>query len=71
MVEMAQPARPTPCPRTIALGAYVLGALERRERRALEAHLDGCATCRAELDRLAPLPRLLSLAYDAPPPDGA
>jgi predicted anti-sigma-YlaC factor YlaD len=48
------------CPRTIALGAYVLGALEREERGELETHLDGCATCRAELDRLAPLPELLS-----------
>jgi Putative zinc-finger len=48
------------CPRTIALGAYVLGALEREERDGLETHLDGCPTCRAELDRLAPLPELLS-----------
>jgi hypothetical protein len=48
------------CPRTVALGAYVLGALEREERARLEAHLETCATCRAELDRLAPLPGLLS-----------
>jgi hypothetical protein len=48
------------CPRTIALGAYVLGALDREERCELEAHLDTCAICRDELDRLAPLPGLLS-----------
>jgi anti-sigma factor RsiW len=57
------------CPRTIALGAYVLGALDREERDGLEAHLNGCATCRAELDRLAPLPELLSLVDDAQSPD--
>jgi hypothetical protein len=48
------------CPRTVALGAYVLGALEREERAELEAHLETCDICRAELDRLAPLPGLLS-----------
>jgi anti-sigma factor RsiW len=48
------------CPRTVALGAYVLGALEREERAALEAHLETCDVCRDELDRLAPLPGLLS-----------
>jgi hypothetical protein len=48
------------CPRTIALGAYVLGALERDERAELEAHLEVCPVCRAELERLAPLPGLLS-----------
>jgi hypothetical protein len=54
------------CPRTVALGAYVLGALEREERAGLEAHLETCAICRAELDRLAPLPGLLSrLTLDA------
>jgi hypothetical protein len=48
------------CPRTIALGAYVLGALDREERCELEGHLETCAICRTELDRLAPLPGLLS-----------
>jgi hypothetical protein len=48
------------CPRTVALGAYVLGALEREERAELEAHLETCGICRRELDRLAPLPGLLS-----------
>jgi anti-sigma factor RsiW len=51
----------------MSLGAYVLGALEREERAALEAHLEVCATCRLELDRLAPLPELLSrLSADEP-----
>ena len=66
------------CPRTIALGAYVLGALDRDERSELEAHLDTCVICRDELDRLAPLPGLLSrLSADeadglgAPEPDPA
>jgi anti-sigma factor RsiW len=54
------------CPRTIALGAYVLDALERDERVELERHVEMCATCRAELERLAPLPGLLArLADDA------
>jgi hypothetical protein len=48
------------CHRTTALGAYVLGALEREERAGLEAHLETCEVCREELDRLAPLPGLLS-----------
>jgi anti-sigma factor RsiW len=48
------------CPRTVALGAYVLGALERAERVRLEAHLETCAICSEELDELAPLPGLLS-----------
>jgi anti-sigma factor RsiW len=48
------------CPRTISLGAYVLGALDRLERAELEAHLEVCPTCRLELDGLAALPDLLS-----------
>jgi hypothetical protein len=66
------------CPRTIALGAYVLGALEREERSELEAHLETCPICREELDRLAPLPGLLSrlsveeaVGLAAPEPDPA
>lgn len=48
------------CPRTVALGAYVLGALDREERSGLEAHLETCHICRDELERLGPLPGLLS-----------
>ena len=37
------------------LGAFVLGALPGDARATMRAHLDGCATCRAELAELAPL----------------
>lgn len=55
------------------LGAYVVGALEHRERVELEAHLAICPACRDELAQLAPLPGLLSRltvdeAIAGPPP---
>jgi len=34
-----------------ALGAYALGVLDADEHAAVETHLAGCDTCRAELDR--------------------
>lgn len=37
------------------LGAHALGQLDADERAALEGHLAGCATCRAELDAIRPL----------------
>jgi len=42
-----------------SLGAYALGQLEGNERAALEAHLEGCARCRAELASLEPVARML------------
>jgi anti-sigma factor RsiW len=45
-----------------SLGAYALGELSREERAGLEAHLDGCPDCRAELALLAPVARLLPKA---------
>jgi anti-sigma factor RsiW len=52
------------------LGAYVLGALEQDESRVVEDHLEGCAHCRAELERLRlpadALPR--SVLQVEPPP---
>jgi Putative zinc-finger len=45
-----------------SLGAHALGQLPEEERAALEAHLDGCADCRAELESLAGIARLLPLA---------
>jgi hypothetical protein len=35
-------------------GAYLLGALSDGEREAYEHHLEACAVCRRELDRLRP-----------------
>jgi hypothetical protein len=45
--------------RRIALGAYVLGALEPAERAGIEAHLAGCAGCREELAGLVGMPAVL------------
>jgi hypothetical protein len=45
---------------TMSLGVYLLGALDTAERAEVEAHLDGCADCRAELAALEGLPALLS-----------
>jgi len=58
---------------TLALGAYVVGALDPRERADVEAHLGICPGCRDELAGLAPLPGLLSRltvdeAVTGPPP---
>jgi anti-sigma factor RsiW len=58
-----------------SLGALALGRLPEGERAALEAHLEGCPECRAELSSLAGVARLLPMAdpehFDiapAPPP---
>ncbi len=45
-----------------SLGAHALGQLPAEERAAVEAHLEGCSECRAELDSLAGVARLLPLA---------
>jgi Putative zinc-finger len=42
-----------------SLGAYALGQLSGEERAGIEAHLEGCAACRAELASLAAVSRLL------------
>lgn len=59
-----------------SLGAYALGQLDGDERAGLEAHLDGCAQCRAELALLAPVAQMLPHADPAqfesapqPPPE--
>jgi hypothetical protein len=44
------------------LGAFALGHLRDDERAGLEAHLDGCAECRAELAALRPVARMLPYA---------
>jgi anti-sigma factor RsiW len=45
-----------------SLGAYALGQLPEEERAALEAHLEGCPDCRAELGSLGSVAALLPLA---------
>jgi hypothetical protein len=44
------------------LGAHALGGLEPAEDVALQAHLEGCAACRAELRDLQAVARALPLA---------
>src|SRR5215470_11862360 len=45
----------------IALGVYVLGAIDPDERAAVDEHLDTCRECRAELAEFMELPGLLAL----------
>ena len=45
---------------THALGIYLVGALDPRERADVEAHLAHCPACRDELAGLAGLPGLMS-----------
>jgi Putative zinc-finger len=45
-----------------SLGAYALGRPPDGERAGLEAHLDGCPGCRAELEALASVAKLMPLA---------
>ncbi len=48
-----------------SLGAYALGQLPEQEKLALEAHLEGCAACRAEADSLIAVSRLMPHADPA------
>jgi anti-sigma factor RsiW len=49
------------------LGGYLLGGLDDADTDRLDAHLLECESCRAELERLAPVPELLrSLEHTAP-----
>ncbi|MCM3885292.1 anti-sigma factor [Frankia sp. R82] len=41
------------------LGAFVLGGLDAGDRNVVDAHLAGCAGCRAELEETASVPALL------------
>jgi hypothetical protein len=45
-----------------SLGAYALGQLPEDERAGLEAHVDGCRECRAELEQLDSVARVMPLA---------
>ena len=58
------------------LGAHALGRLDGEERAGLEAHLEGCPACRAELAALEPVVGMLPHADPArfgpapqPPPE--
>ena len=44
----------------LALGSYLVGALDPAERTAVETHLAGCPACREELASHAGLPGLMS-----------
>ena len=49
------------CPQArVALGVYVLGAIDPADRALVDAHLTTCRHCRDELAGLAGLPALLS-----------
>ncbi|RFS84965.1 zf-HC2 domain-containing protein [Actinomadura spongiicola] len=56
------------------VGAYALGLLEDGDRRAFEAHLRGCAPCRAELNEMSGTAGILTslgevtAAAPSPPP---
>ncbi len=45
-----------------SLGAHALGQLPEEERAGLDAHLEGCAECRAELAELESVARVMPLA---------
>jgi anti-sigma-K factor RskA len=50
------------------LSLYALGSLEGEERQALETHLEGCASCRRELELLRGDCSLLALTTVGPKP---
>ena len=50
------------------LALYALGCLEGDERAALEKHLEGCASCRRELEQLRGDAALLALSASGPRP---
>lgn len=50
------------------LALYALGALQGEERTALEKHLEGCASCRRELEQLRGDSALLALSTAGPKP---
>jgi anti-sigma-K factor RskA len=50
------------------LALYALGSLEGAERQALEQHLEGCSSCRRELELLRGDTSLLALTASGPKP---
>jgi Putative zinc-finger len=53
------------------VGAYSMGLLDERDRRAFEDHLAGCESCAAELAELAPMAALLKGVEPVGAPAGA
>ena len=49
-----------------SLEEYLSGVLEPAERRRVEAHLDGCASCRADVDGMADLSGLFEAFASRP-----
>ena len=53
------------------LGAFTLGHLDDADQTMVQAHLDGCTSCRADLAEISPLAGLLSQVdvdrFDLPP----
>lgn len=54
----------------VALGALVIGALEKTEADGVRSHLDGCDDCTAEHDELRQMPKLLGLITLSDATDG-
>lgn len=50
------------------LAAYLLDAVDERERQVFEEHLLGCADCERELTELGPTLEALGSSVPAPPP---
>ncbi|MCA1781780.1 MAG: zf-HC2 domain-containing protein [Intrasporangiaceae bacterium] len=50
------------------LAAYLLDAVDERERQVFEEHLLGCADCERELAELGPTLEALGSSVPAPPP---
>lgn len=50
------------CPHRDDAGPWVLGALDADDARAFGAHLEGCETCRAEVEALQPVADVLPMA---------
>ena len=51
--------------------AYVLGSLSEVDRRAYEAHLGDCRSCRQSVDQLSGMPRALLMNSEMAPALGS
>ncbi len=50
-----------------ALGAYVLGALDPKERKEVEGHVGTCPTCQEEVTGLEEAVSILHSRFRSPP----